>query len=55
MHNQYNKENLVKVETDYKAAKENQSDLESIYQSCQIAVKQKEAEIKRIKDTASGI
>ena len=52
---QTNKENLAKVESDYKAAKENKSGLESIYQSCQIAVKQKEAEIKRIKDSASGI
>ena len=52
---QTNKENLAKVESDYQAAVENMDGLKSIYVSAQISVKQKEAEIKRYKDAASGI
>lgn len=52
---QTNRESLAKVESDYAAAKENLSGLKSIYQATQIAARQKEAEIQRIKDAASGI
>ena len=52
---QTNKENLAKVESDYQAAVENMDGLKSIYVSAQISVKQKEAEIKRYNDAASGI
>ena len=52
---QTNKENLAKVESDYQTAVENMDGLKSIYVSAQISVKQKEAEIKRYKDAASGI
>ena len=52
---QASRDNLAKLETDFNTANENLPGLKSICQAAQIAVAQKEAQIKRIKDSASGI